>query len=297
LQPKTCIIICGPTAIGKTAVAIDVATHFNTAIISADSRQCYRELNIGVARPSPEELHKVKHYFIASHSIHQNITAAHFERYALEKVNDIFKQKQVAVMVGGTGLYIKAFCQGLDAVPAIPEKIRATLQQEYEEKGLAWLTAALQEKDPFYASEGEMKNPQRMLRALEVMVHTGVSIKQLQKGNREKRDFNIVQVCLQLPREILYQKINRRVDAMMEQGLVNEVKSLYAYRHLNALQTVGYSELFDFLDGKISLLHAVQLIKQHTRNYAKRQDTWFKKQPGMLFSNPDVKSVIDMLKT
>ncbi len=296
MQPKTCIVICGPTAIGKTTVAIDLAAHFNTSIISADSRQCYRELNIGVARPGLEELQKLPHFFIASHSIHQNITAAQFELYALEKLNQIFEKQQVAVMVGGTGLYIKAFCQGLDAVPAIPQKIREALQQEYAEKGFAWLTATLQEKDPLYASEGEMKNPQRMLRALEVMVHTGVSIKQLQKGISEKRDFNMVQVCLQMPREILYQRINERVDAMMAAGLLDEVKNLYPSRHLNALQTVGYTELFDYIEGKTSLADAVQLIKQHTRNYAKRQETWFKKQPGMLFSNPDLKSVLSVIK-
>lgn len=278
---KTCIIICGPTASGKTPLSVKLAQHFNTSIISADSRQCFRELNIGVARPSEAELAAVKHYFIASHSIHDEMNAAVFEQYALEAAGDIFSSNDVAVMAGGTGLYINAFCNGMDDIPAVPQKISDELEQQYKEKGIAWLQEEMQQHDPQYFSGGEMHNPHRLLRALGVKLSSGTSIREYQKGNNAERPFRIIKAGLDIPRSILYERINHRVDMMMEAGLLKEAEQLYPYRHLKALQTVGYAELFDHFDNKHSLETAVTLIKQHTRHYAKRQMTWFRKDASI----------------
>ena len=278
---KTVIIVAGPTAAGKTAVAIQLALHFKTEIISADSRQCFKELNIGVARPSAEELQQVKHHFIASHSIQEEVTAAAFEEYALQKVKELFQQHDVVVMVGGTGLYIKAFCEGLDAIPAIDPAIRQQVINGYEEKGLSWLQEQLRQKDPLFYEKGEMQNPQRMMRALEVAEATGQSIFSFRSKEKVKRDFNILKVGLDIPKEQLHQHIHIRVDTMIAAGLVEEVRSLMPYRQLNALQTVGYAEIFGYLDGKISLEKAIEQVKTNTRQYAKRQLTWFRKDTAI----------------
>lgn len=274
---KTVIVIAGPTAVGKTAVAIEVAKRFQTEIISADSRQCYKELNIGVARPSEEELHEVKHYFIASLSIHQKITAADFEKYALQKSEEIFERKDIVVMVGGTGLYIKAFCEGLDEIPQVPEVIRNEIVYEYEQKGLNWLQQEVEKLDSKFYSVGEVQNPQRLMRALEVYKATGKSVLDFRKGKKAKRDFDVIKIALYLPKEELHRNINNRVDKMMEHGLLEEVRLLIPYQHLNALQTVGYKELFEYFNSEIDLKDAVELIKKNTRQYAKRQMTWFRK--------------------
>lgn len=284
---KTCIVIVGPTAVGKTAVALHIAKHYCTEIISADSRQCYRELNIGVAKPSPAELSAVPHHFINSHSIQDEVTAAVFEQYALAVVHQLFVQHDVVVMAGGTGLYVKAFCEGLDAVPAVSQGIRQEIIHNYQKEGMPWLVRQLQEKDPHFARHGEMQNPQRMMRALEVIQATGQSILQFHAKASRPRDFNIIKIGLQLPREILYRRVNERVDHMMSQGLLQEVASLRAFAHLNALQTVGYSELFDYMEAQCTLDDAVRLIKQHTRNYAKRQLTWFRKDNAITWFAPD----------
>lgn len=285
-KEKTVIVIAGPTAIGKTSVAIQLAKHFNTEIISADSRQCFKELNIGVARPALEELKQVKHHFIASHSINEEVNAATFEKFALEKVNELFKEHDVVVMVGGTGLYIKAFCEGLDEIPEIDLTIREKIIEDYEEKGLDWLQEQVKEKDPKFYEEGEIKNPQRLMRALEVIESTGQSILLFQRKQKQKRDFNIIKIGLELPKEELHKNINARVGKMMNEGLLSEVQNLLPYKKLNALQTVGYSELIKHLDGKISLEMAVELIKQNTRQYAKRQMTWFKKDKEVKWFSP-----------
>lgn len=283
---KTVLLIAGPTAVGKTALAIQLAKQFHTEIISADSRQCYKEITIGVAKPSAEELQEVKHHFINSHSIHENLNAASFEEYALKAAEEIFQQQYLAVMVGGTGLYIKAFCEGMDEIPAVDETIRKQLQDNYQQQGIEWLQQQLQTHDPLFAKEGEMQNPQRMLRALEVVLSTGQSIFQFRKGEKQKRNFNIIKIGLDLPREELYQRINHRVDIMMENGLLDEAKSVYPLRHLNALQTVGYRELFDFFDGNSTLEQAIDKIKQNSRHYAKRQLTWFKRDAEMKWFHP-----------
>jgi tRNA dimethylallyltransferase len=274
---KTCIVIVGPTAIGKTAFAIQVAQHFNTQIISADSRQCFTQLNIGVAKPSVEELQAVPHYFINSHSINDEVNAGVFEQYALQKVEQIFANNNIAVMVGGTGLYVKAFCQGIDAIPTIPIELRNKITESYTQHGIEWLQQQVEKLDPKYFAKGEIQNPQRLMRALEVVEFTGKSIIDFQQQQKQQRDFSIVKVGLQMPREDLYNRINNRVDAMLNAGLLEEVKNLIPYKKLNALQTVGYTELFDYLDNKIPLDKAVEGIKQNTRHYAKRQVTWFKK--------------------
>jgi tRNA dimethylallyltransferase len=278
---KTVILIAGPTAVGKTAIAIQLAKHFQTEIISADSRQCFKEISIGVAKPSAEELKEVKHYFINSHSINETVTAASYEKYALDAVAEIFQQHDLAVMVGGTGLYIKAFCEGMDKIPAVDETMRNELQQNYQQHGIEWLQQQLQQNDPLFAAKGEMQNPQRMLRALEVVRSTGESILAFRKGEKQKRKFNIIKIGLDLPREELYNRINHRVDVMMQEGLLQEAKEVYPLRHLNALQTVGYRELFDHFDGNSSLEKAIDKIKQNSRHYAKRQLTWFKKDEAM----------------
>jgi tRNA dimethylallyltransferase len=277
MNTKTCIIVTGPTASGKTSYGIELAQKHNTQIISADSRQCFKELNIGVAKPSGEQLKKVKHYFINSHSIHDDVNARIFEEYAINSVNEIFEKSDVAVMVGGTGLYIKAFMEGLDEIPTMDESIRKKINEDYLEKGFDWLSENLKNADPVFFAKGEMQNPQRMLRALEVKLSTGKSILDFHSQKKQKRNFEIKVRLLELPRQQLYNNINLRVDQMMESGLLKEAENLFPYQHLNALQTVGYKELFDFFDGKISLEKAVEEIKKNTRHYAKRQMTWFKK--------------------
>ena len=283
---KICIVIAGPTAVGKTAFAIQLAQHLNTKIISADSRQCFKELNIGVAKPTAAALQSVQHYFINSHSIQEEVNAVVFEQYALQKAEEIFKQHDTAVMVGGTGLYIKAFCDGIDELPAVDPEIREKISLGYEQNGLQWLQDEIEKNDPLYFAKGEIKNPQRLMRALEVKLSSGKSIAAFQTAQKKQRDFNIIKIGLELPKEKLVQNINNRVDAMMKEGLLNEVKKLEPCKKLNALQTVGYRELFDHLDGEITIENAVERIKINTRQYAKRQMTWFKKDGQINWVSP-----------
>ena len=293
---KTCIIISGPTAVGKTSIALAISKHFSTQIISADSRQCFKELNIGVAKPTASELKEVHHYFINSHSIHDNISAADFELYALKAVENIFLKNDIAVMVGGTGLYIKAFCEGMDEIPSIDPSIRNAIVTDYNNNGIQWLREQIKNNDNDYFIKGEIENPQRMMRALEVKLSTGQSIISFQSRKKKQRDFNIIQIGLELPREELYQRINNRVDNMMEAGLLKEAKELIPYKKLNALQTVGYREFFDHFEGEYSLDRAIELIKQNTRNYAKRQMTWLKRDALVNWLPPDVGFVLKYLQ-
>ena len=274
---KTLIVIAGPTAAGKTAAAIELAKQLHTEIISADSRQLYREMSIGTAKPSAEELSAVKHHFIDSHSITEIFSVGDFEKQALQVLNDIFKTHDFALLVGGSGLYIKAVCEGFDDLPTASAEIRERLNHEFEEKGLTWLQEKLKVADPVYASQVDMNNPQRLIRALEVTESTGQPFSSYRKSTVNLRPFNIIKLGLNLPREVLYDRINRRVDDMISKGLVEEVRSLLPYRQLNALNTVGYSELFDYFDGKTDMDTAISLIKQNTRRFAKRQLTWFRK--------------------
>jgi tRNA dimethylallyltransferase len=295
LLNNTVYIVTGPTAVGKTSFAISLAQQLQTEIISADARQCYAELNIGVARPNLKELATIPHHFIASHSVNDTINANVFENYALAKVDELFKSHHSVVMVGGTGLYIKAFCEGLDMIPTINPAIREGIIQQYEKLGLRWLQKELSVKDPLYWAKGEQQNPQRLMRALEVMLGTGASIISFQNKNKVIRPFKIVKVGLELPREQLYERINQRVMAMVENGLEQEVRQLVPHFHLNALQTVGYSEWIPYFEGQISLTKVIEDIQQNTRHYAKRQMTWFKKDAEINWYSPNDISAIQLL--
>jgi tRNA dimethylallyltransferase len=293
LNSKTLIILTGPTASGKTSLAVELALNLSTEIISADSRQCYREVNIGVAKPDQQQLTAVPHHFINSHSIFDDVNAAVFSGYAHKVLDTVFINRDTAVMAGGTGLYIRAFTDGLASIPKISSDLRSELRGQYDKNGFDWLKDELTRTDPLYAAEGEMKNPQRMLRALEVKKATGVSIKQYHSRSDDKRhDYDIRKFAVEISRDQLYHNINYRVDQMVNMGLIEEARSLLPFRHLNALQTVGYSELFDYFDGRISESEAIEKIKQHTRNYAKRQLTWFRKEEGITW----IKGTDDILQ-
>ena len=239
-----------------------------------------------MAKPNADDLNAVHHYFINSHSIHEDINAVSFEQYALQSVERIFEKNASAVMVGGTGLYIKAFCEGLDEMPKVDESIRKQIQQQYAVKGLEWLQEELKKKDPAFWQIAEQQNPHRLIRALEVWESTGRSISSFHQHSKTERPFNIIKIGLVLPKEELYKNINTRVDEMIEQGLPEEARSLLPYRSLNALQTVGYKELFDYFDEKIALQKAIEEIKRNTRHYAKRQMTWFKKDDSIKWLHP-----------
>jgi tRNA dimethylallyltransferase len=281
----TVYILAGPTAVGKTAVSIALAKALNTEIISADSRQCFTELSIGVARPSQSELAAVQHYFIADHSVETDINAGYFEQFALDKSETVFAKKNQFVMVGGTGLYIRAFCDGIDPMPEIDPSIREAIIFNYESKGLIWLQAELKHRDPAFWETAEQSNPQRLMRALEVLNATGKSILHFRTAQKKQRPFNIIKIGLEMPMERLTNRINLRVDQMIQNGLIEEVQSVIQYRNKPALQTVGYKEVFDYLDGNISIEQAIIQIKHHTRQYAKRQMTWFKKDPEFKWIN------------
>ena len=281
-QSPTVIIIAGPTAVGKTALSVQLAEQLGGEIISADSRQCYRELSIGVARPSPEELQRVKHHFIASHSLHDQINAISFEQVALAIADQLFQKSNFVVMTGGTGLYIKAFMEGLDPIPPVSAEMRERIQKEYEEKGLIWLQTQIQELDPEFWKQAEQQNPRRLQRALEVVTSTGQSILHYRKSAQVERPFRILPFCLTHPTDVLRKRIDQRIDAMLAAGWLEEVKTLIPFRHLPALQTVGYQELFDYLDGTHSMEEAIQKIRINTWHYARRQMTWWRRQPGFI---------------
>lgn len=295
--PKTVIIISGATASGKTALAIEVARHFNTSIISADSRQCFRELDIGVAKPSPEQLSAVRHFFVNSHSILEEVNASIFESLALSWCDEIFSSRDTLVMCGGTGLYIKAFREGLDEIPTIDEGVRKKITDQYHDQGIIWLQKSVQHADPLFFESGEMTNPQRMMRALEVIQSTGRSIITYRNLKKKQRNFRMLEFGIRLPRKELYQRIDHRVNQMMSAGLLEEVSSLLPYQHLNALQTVGYTELIQHLQGKSGLEESVSLIKQNTRHYAKRQITWLNKNKHLIWLEDDFKkNILDALE-
>ena len=286
MKNKTIFIIVGPTAVGKTSFAVRLAEHLQTQIISADSRQCFKELNIGVAKPSPAELQAVHHFFISSHSIFDEMNAALFGQLSEHWATEIFQQRSAAVMVGGTGLYVKAFCEGLDEMPAVDMTLRKKIQEQFKEHGIAWLQEEIKINDPGYYRSGETCNPQRMMRALEIKMSTGKSILTFQSRQKKQLPFNIKKIGLHLPKDQLHQTISQRVDYMMEKGLLDEAKKLHTYKNINALQTVGYTELFDFLENKISLDEAIAEVKKHTRQYAKRQMTWFSKDESIEWIAP-----------
>lgn len=294
---KTLIVVVGPTASGKTALAIDLARKLKTEVISADSRQFYREMSIGTAKPTPDELAQAKHHFIDSLSITDSFSVGDFEREGLVVLKNIFKTHDTTVMVGGSGLFIKAICEGFDDLPATSREMRNRLNREMEEHGISYLQEKLKAADPVYYDQIDLNNPQRLIRALDVYESTGVPFSSYRKGATSPRPFRSIKIGIDLPREILYQRINQRVDDMVEQGLIEEVRSLLPWQHLNALNTVGYSELFDYLLGKTDLETAISLIKQNTRRFAKRQMTWFRKDKDIHWINPnDPDAINNILK-
>ena len=286
MNDKFLIVIAGPTAVGKTALAVEVARVFDTAVVSADSRQFFREMSVGTARPTPEEMKGIPHYFIASHSITEDHNAGRFEAEAIQLLDELFANKDIVVMAGGTGLYIDAVCNGMDEVPEADEKIREMLIDMYEEKGLEALHALLKEKDQEYYRQVDLHNPHRVMRAIEVCLVTGKPYSSLRKGEKKQRSFNVIKIGLTMDRERLYERINLRVDEMMRNGLLDEARALYDHRQRNALQTVGYKEIFDHLEGKTDLATAVDLVKRNTRRFAKRQLTWFRRDAEITWFEP-----------
>jgi tRNA dimethylallyltransferase len=296
-QP-TLIVVAGPTAVGKTAAAIKLAQHFNTVVVSADSRQFFREMGIGTAKPDADELSAAKHYFIDSHSVTESFSVGDFEREGLALLDELFKTHDKVILAGGSGLYIKAICEGFDDLPVADIETREKLNLELEEKGITHLQERLKEVDPDYYAEVDLNNPQRLIRALEVFETSGKPFSSYRNATINKRPFNIIKMALDMPREKLYERVNLRVDIMVKQGLIDEVKSLLPYRHLNALNTVGYSEVYDYLDGKTNLDDAIAMIKQNTRRFAKRQLTWFRRDQGFIWFDAGAPDVIDqMIKT
>jgi tRNA dimethylallyltransferase len=269
------VILLGPTAVGKTDYSIELAHHFGSPIISCDSRQLFRQMSIGTAVPSPEQLSRVKHYFIHSHSVEQYYTAGKYEVEALALVEELFRSHKTLIMTGGSGLYIDAFCKGLDDFPKVDRELRKSLTARLKKGELESLQMELKMLDPESYDSIDISNGQRVIRALEVTIGTGRKFSSFKTGRTRKRDFEIVKIGLTRPREVLYDRIDRRVDMMMEAGLVEEVQSLVQYRDMPALKTVGYKEIFDYLDGNHSLEEAVRLIKRNTRHYAKRQLTYW----------------------
>jgi tRNA dimethylallyltransferase len=274
---KKLIVIVGPTAVGKTAVAIELADRLKTEIISADSRQIFKEMEIGTAKPLAEELARVRHHFINIKSIEEEYNAGQYGRDALELINQLFVKFDRLILCGGSGLYVKALLEGFDEMPEIPVGVREKIIQEYNSNGLEWLQKEVEKVDPEYFSEVDAKNPQRLMRALELYRASGKPLSVLRKKQKKELPFEVIKIGLELPREELYQRIDSRMDAMIAQGLFEEAAKLYDRKELNALQTVGYQEIFGFIDGEYDREEAVRLLKRNSRHYAKRQLTWFKK--------------------
>jgi len=293
----TLIVVCGPTASGKTKLAIQLAQHFSAEIISADSRQIYKELKIGSAPPSEAEMKEVKHHFVASRNLDEDYNAGAFEKDVLALLDTLFQENNYAILVGGSGLYIDAVCNGFDKVPSSFPEIRKQLQDLYEAKGIEQLQQQLKELDPDYYTKIDLSNPQRLMRALEVCIGTGKPYSLLREGRKNPRDFTIIKIGLEVPRDVLYNRIDARVDEMMKAGLLEEAKNLILKKDLNALQTVGYKELFDSFENKTTLDEAVDLIKRNSRRYAKRQLTWFRRDKEIQWFSPtDYDKIIEFIE-
>lgn len=289
---NTLIVLLGPTGVGKTDLAVELAERFSCDIISADSRQFYRELLIGTAVPDPAHLKAVKHHFIRFLSVTDYYSASLFERDVLRLLPVLFQESGMVLMAGGSGLYIDALCRGIDDIPDVDPAAREKYMKKFREEGIESLRLELKMKDPMHYSRIDLKNPKRILRALEVCETTGRPYSELLTGEKRKRDFRILKLGLELPRDILFERINARVDRMMEAGLESEARSLLSYRSLNPLNTVGYKELFEHFDGKISREKAVELIKRNTRRFARRQTTWWARDKEIKWFSPEEKSII-----
>lgn len=298
MPAKKLIVIAGPTAVGKTSVAIQLARTFGTAVVSADSRQIFREMNIGTAKPTPEERQDIPHYFVDSHSVADEYDAATYAGEALAVIGDLFRKHDQVILCGGSGLYIRGVCDGFDNIPGVPDEVRADLMSQYEQHGIAWLQKRMGELDPDALKAMDEKNPHRLIRALEVKLHTGQSIVSFRTNKKQERNFDIIKIGLTLPREELFARIDSRMDDMIAKGLFEEARALYPLRHHNALQTVGYQEVFDFMEGKYDYDECVRLLKRNSRRYAKRQLTWFKKDTGFVWFTPyEMDDVLNYLKS
>lgn len=298
MASKRLISVIGPTAIGKTKLAISIANHFNTEIISADSRQFYKEMCVGTAVPTKEELQSATHYFIQHKSIFDRYTVGDFEKEAIKKLEGIYSEKDIAIMVGGSGLYVDAVIRGLDEFPKIDSEIRLQLNKAYEEKGIQYLQDELKKYDPTYYTTVDLNNPQRLIRALEVCLASGLPYSTFLKKGKIQRSFQTFTIGIAAPRELVYERINKRVDHMMAHGLLEEAQTIYKHRALNALQTVGYKEIFNYFEGKWTLDFAIAEIKKNTRRFAKRQLTWFRKNESVLWVAHDepVSVIIERLE-
>lgn len=288
-QPRrpTLVVLTGPTGIGKTELSIRLAKTLNTEIVSSDSRQIYREIKIGTAAPSPGQLATVPHHMIGSHSIHEYYNAYEYEQDVLNLLTSIFEVKETALLVGGSMMYIDALCNGIDDLPTISQEVRSLVMELYHTQGLEFLQEELMRLDPVFYAEIDLKNPKRVIHAVEVCLMTGRPYSALRTKTVRERPFNILRIALDMDREQLYQRINQRVEAMMAEGLEAEARAFYPLRHLNALNTVGYKELFSHFDGELTLPEAVDLIKRNTRRYAKRQLTWFRRDNSYFWFNPE----------
>lgn len=295
---NTLIIIVGPTGSGKTDLSIAIADHFGSPVISADSRQFFRGMAIGSAQPSSAQLSAVEHHFIASHEVTDEYNCGRYESDALKVLDGLFRRHGIVVAVGGSGLYVDALCYGMDALPDADPELRTRLMQRASECGLDDLLAELQRLDPEYYEKVDRNNHQRIIRALEVCLQTGRTYSELRKGKSRNRGFRIIKIGVSVPREVLYERINRRVDAMIATGLEDEARKLYPHRGLNSLQTVGYRELFDYFDGKTTRDEAIELIKRNSRRYAKRQMTWFGRDTEIAWFDPaDVEHIIEYIES
>lgn len=283
---KFLIVVTGPTGIGKTKTAVELARYFNTEIISADSRQMYREMQIGTAVPEKEELKLVKHHFIQTHSIFENYNASKYELEALILIEDLFKTRNAVLLVGGSMLYIDAVCKGIDVMPDADPEIRQALKEQLNKHGLESLRLQLKQLDPEYYNTVDLKNPNRIIHALEISIMTGKPYSSFRENSPKNRPFTIIKIGLNSDRELLHQRINQRVDEMVKSGLEDEARKLYQIKYLNALNTVGYREWFDHFDGLISRDKAIELIKRNSRRYARKQLTWFRKDPEMNWLEP-----------
>ena len=295
---KYLIVIAGPTGIGKTNLSIEIAKKYNADILSCDSRQFFKEMSIGTAVPTKKELEEVKHHFIQNISIEQEYSVGKFEIDALKKINEIHKTNEVVVMVGGSGLYIDAVCRGLDHFPDVPNILRDELNLKHEKQGIEVLKEQLDALDPEYYKEVDQANPHRIIRALEICIHTGKTFTSFRKQQQKARPFKTIKLILTRDREELYERINKRVDFMMAQGLLEEAQNLYKQKENNALQTVGYKELFAYFDGEWDLETAILEVKKNTRRYAKRQMTWFRRDSNSIFFNPsDTHQIFKYIET
>ena len=290
---KYLIVIVGPTGSGKSDLAIEIAERYSAPIISTDSRQFYRGIPIGTAQPDEEQLRRVEHHFIASHDLEQEFNCGAYEAEALAKLEELYLKHDVVVAVGGSGLYIKALCEGMDALPEAEPKLRESLAKRLQTEGLESLCEELRQRDPAYYEEVDLNNPARVLRALEVCISTGLPYSAMRTGVKHQRPFEIIKLGIDMEREILYDRINRRVDIMMQMGLEQEARAVYYLRRLNSLQTVGYREMFDYFDGTISRDEAVELIKRNSRRYAKRQMTWFRRDEEIKWVDTANKQIIE----